>query len=73
MRNTFATLPSYSVVNAQVQYVAPNDSWSLAVFGTNLTDEYYLIGGINFSDGPGSLERDPARPQEYGVTLRFNF
>jgi iron complex outermembrane recepter protein len=72
-RTNFVTLPSYSLLNAQVQYIAPDNRWSLAVFGTNLTDEYYRIGGINFINGPGSVEVDPARPAEYGATVRFNF
>jgi len=72
-RTNAVEMPSYSLVNAQVQYIAPDKRWSLAVFGTNLTDEYYRIGGINFVNGPGSVEADVARPREYGATVRFNF
>jgi iron complex outermembrane receptor protein len=73
-RSNTVQMPSYTLMNAQVQYVARDDRWSVALFGTNLTDEYYLIGGVNFGTlGPGSTEVDPARPREYGVTVRFNF
>ena len=41
-------LPSYDLLSARIQYSAPNDRWNVAVFATNLTDEYYLIGGSNF-------------------------
>ncbi len=73
-RSNFVQMPSYSLLNAQIQYIAPDNRWSIAAFGTNITDEFYYIGGINFGTlGPGSIEADVARPQEYGVTLRFNF
>ncbi len=66
-------LPSYGLLNAQVQYIAPDNRWSLAVFGTNVTDEYYNIGGYSAANGPGPTEVQPGRPQEYGATVRFNF
>ncbi len=71
--STSVQLPSYSLVNAQVQYIAASDRWSLALFGTNLMDEYYLVGGTDLRQGPGSLIIDPARPREYGVTFHYNF
>ncbi len=68
-------LPSYGLLNARVQYNAPDNRWSLAVFGTNLTDEYYYYGSTDFASGytPGTTVFDPARPVEYGATLHFNF
>ncbi len=68
-------LPSYGVLNARVQYTAPDNRWSLAVFGTNLTDELYYVGGTDFANGytPGATVWDPARPMEYGATVKFNF
>ncbi len=73
-RSNTVQMPSYSLLNAQVQFVARDDRWSVALFGTNLTDEYYYIGGVNFGTlGPGSIEADIARPREFGVTVHFNF
>lgn len=68
-------LPSYGVLNARLQYTAPEGRFSVAVFGTNITDKFYLIGGSDFAGGftTGSRELDPARPREYGVEVRFNF
>ncbi len=68
-------LPSYGILNARVQYNAPDNRWSLAVFGTNLTDEYYYLGSADFAGGytPGTTVWDVARPVEYGATLKFNF
>jgi iron complex outermembrane receptor protein len=73
-RSNTVQMPSYSLLSAQVQFVGRDDRWSVALFGTNLTDEYYYIGGVNFGTlGPGSIEADIARPREFGVTVHFNF
>ncbi len=71
----YVPMPSYGILNARVQYNAPDNRWSLAVFGTNLTDEYYYNGGTDYAAGytPGATVWDPARPAEYGATLKFNF
>jgi outer membrane receptor protein involved in Fe transport len=70
----FLNLPSYGLLNARVQYNAPNARWNVAVFGTNLTDEYYLFGATNFSTTTGSADvRDPGRRREVGVSFRVNF
>jgi iron complex outermembrane receptor protein len=72
-RTNFVQLPSYGLLNAQVQYTAAANRWSLGVSATNLLDEYFRIGGVNFINGPGPLLADPGRPREVGVTFRYNF
>jgi iron complex outermembrane receptor protein len=70
----FVNLPSYDLLSARIQYSAPNDRWNVAIFGTNLTDEYYLIGGSDFFTTTGaSVVLDPGRPREVGVGFRVNF
>ena len=70
----FVNLPSYDLLNARIQYSAPKDRWSVAVFGTNLTNEYYLIGASNFFTTTGARDvLDPGRPREVGVGFRVNF
>jgi iron complex outermembrane receptor protein len=68
-------MPSYGVLNARFQYNAPNDRWSVALFGTNLTNKFYLLGGVDFAKGytTGATELDPARPREYGAELLVHF
>jgi iron complex outermembrane receptor protein len=68
-------MPSYGVLNARLQYEAARDAWSVALFGTNLTDKHYLVGGVDFAGGytVGVRELDPARPREFGVELKVNF
>jgi iron complex outermembrane recepter protein len=68
-------LPAYGVLNARLQYDLPGNKWSIAVFATNLTDQFYLVGGVDFAKGytAGNTELDVARPREVGVELRTLF
>ncbi|HXQ13514.1 MAG TPA: TonB-dependent receptor [Caulobacteraceae bacterium] len=68
-------MPSYGLLNARLEYVARGGRWSIAAFGTNLTNQFYLIGGVDFAKGytAGTTELDPGRPREYGVELRAKF
>jgi iron complex outermembrane receptor protein len=68
-------LPAYGLLNARLEYDPPGGRWSIAAFGTNLTNAYYLVGGVDFAKGAtvGETELDPGRPREYGVELRARF
>ncbi|MFT4912636.1 MAG: iron complex outermembrane receptor protein [Brevundimonas sp.] len=46
---------AYSLVDLSVVWTAPNDKLTLGVYGKNLTDEEYRIGGYNF---PGAAFND---------------
>lgn len=66
-------LPSYALLNARLQLLNSNAGWSVAVFGTNLTDEVYYVGGDNFATSTGAAQYDLGRPREFGVNLRYTF
>ncbi len=68
-------MPAYGILNARLQYDLPGDQWSLAFFATNITDQFYLIGGVDFAKGytVGVTELDPARPREFGGELSYHF
>jgi iron complex outermembrane receptor protein len=66
--------PAYGVLNARVAYRAANARWELSLFGTNLTNEWYVNGGINGGTLPIHAGYDLAtigRPREVGIGLRF--
>lgn len=84
----FVTLPSYGLLNGRISFEAAA-GWSLAVFGNNLTNKYYLTGGFDPS-GPstkptpgltgvahdrvfGFTMLDIGRPREVGVELAYKF
>lgn len=62
--------PSYSLINAQLSWLSPNDRYKVTLWGKNLTDEDYTLYGI--ASGVGDLLA-PAPPRTYGVTLGVNF
>lgn len=68
-------MPSFGLLNARLEYTLPNDGFTIAVYGRNLTNEYYLIGGQDFAAGytSGARELDPGLPREFGVEARLNF
>ncbi|MCW1400903.1 TonB-dependent receptor [Novosphingobium sp. MW5] len=84
----FVTLPSYGLLNGRISFEAAA-GWSVAVFGNNLTNKYYLTGGFDPS-GPASKPTpgltgvahdrvfgftmlDIGRPRELGVELAYKF
>ena len=68
-------LPAYGLLNGRLEYDSPDGRWSVAGFATNLTNAFYLIGGVDFAKGytTGTKELDPGRPREFGVELRTQF
>jgi len=84
----YVVLPSYGLLNGRISFNA-EAGWSLAVFGNNLTNKYYLTGGFDPS-GPatkpvpgltgvahdrvfGFTMLDVGRPREFGVELSYKF
>tara|TARA_R110000824_G_scaffold52692_4_gene146153 strand:- start:88091 stop:90424 length:2334 start_codon:yes stop_codon:yes gene_type:complete len=69
----YIDLPSYGLLGGRIQYNSPDGSWNAAIFGRNLLDEHYLIGGFDFQTTTGVLTNTPGRPREYGLTVGYNF
>ncbi len=84
----YILLPSYGLLNGRISFNAAA-GWSVAVFGNNLTNKYYLTGGFDPS-GPVTQEvpgltgvahdrvfgftmLDVGRPREFGVELGYKF
>ena len=64
--------PATDIVNASIQYQAPDNHWNLTVGGTNLTNERYLITGQAQIAG-GQIYGTYSRPAEWYVRLGFEF
>jgi hypothetical protein len=60
------------VVNLRMQYIPGNSNWSLAVFGTNLTDERMINSGF-FHGIWGFDFATVGRPREGGLQFNFKF
>lgn len=45
----------------------------MAIFGTNLTNTHYYVGGVNYYSNVGAAHYDLGHPREFGVTTRLAF
>lgn len=62
----------YGLFNANLTYAPAASNWELSVFGTNLTDEYYLNSGFFHSLWDIDFAT-VGRPREAGVSLKLMF
>jgi iron complex outermembrane receptor protein len=62
----------FGLVNMRLTYTPRDAQWDLAVFGTNLTDEYILNSGF-FHGLWGFDFATVARPREFGTSIVFHF
>src|SRR5690606_13056391 len=69
----FMFLPSHGLLNARLELTDPSQRFSIALFGTNLADAVYYIGGVRFSKYVGVDRVDLGPPREFGVSLRARF
>ena len=67
----------YGLLNARITLLHVTNGLSLAVFGSNLTDERYFVGGFDDADTPnpglGFAFLNMAPPREYGVSAQWQF
>jgi iron complex outermembrane recepter protein len=65
-------LPAYGILNTRLEYDA-SAHWSIAAFGTNLTNKVYYVGGVNYSANVGSAHYDLGTPREWGISGHYAF
>ncbi|WP_428101256.1 TonB-dependent receptor [Candidatus Rariloculus sp.] len=60
----------YGLASGRITYTPAAGNWDVALFATNLTDEYYRMGGFP-AVLAGIDQGVVGRPREFGVTLRM--
>ncbi len=65
--------PSYSLHNARITWVSPDESWEASLFGTNITDERAIQNKLNFLNLFGTVQTTYVRPEEWALTLKKHF
>jgi iron complex outermembrane receptor protein len=60
-------------LRADMTWQSPDDSWSEALFGTNLTDKEYFHGKLSLVTVLGREQGNIAAPREWGVTVKRLF
>lgn len=63
---------AFGLLNARVTYTPLGERWELAVYGTNLTSEYYMDSGF-YSEANQISFVSLGPPREYGASLSFSF
>ena len=62
-----------TLISGRVTLSSNDAPWSLALYGTNLTDEEYITSGVADEPGFGLVELNAGRPRELGLTLNVDF
>jgi iron complex outermembrane recepter protein len=65
--------PAYGIFNSRFVYEPADRNYSVAFWGTNLTDEQYVNGGFNTRDTWGADFAIIGRSREVGLSLGFTF
>lgn len=72
--NNDARQEAFALVNASITYRSPDERWSLALWGKNLTDKYALANTIIAAPLYSFVSVGSLRPpRTYGVTLGVDF
>ncbi len=63
----------YGLLGGRITLTPNNANWEVALYGKNLTDELYLIGGASTLDSFGIVEGYYGLPTEWGIATKFKF
>lgn len=63
----------YGLLNGRLTFQPADGPWSVAVFGTNLTNKHYIQAGTDFLASLGFAEVQFARPREWGASFEYRF
>ncbi|MEC9363598.1 MAG: TonB-dependent receptor [Pseudomonadota bacterium] len=66
-------LKSYGLLSLRLDIRSPEERLELSLFGTNVTDADYFVGGTDFTASAGTARYDLGRPREFGASLKYNF
>lgn len=64
------TQKGYGVLNLRAAWTTPDERWTVAVFGRNLTDKKYIVSIVQ---EPTSILQVYAHPATYGVEIAFHY
>jgi iron complex outermembrane receptor protein len=69
-----ACAADYTLLNARLEWTDAENEWTVAVGGTNITDEEYYLNIFDLTPfGQNTVEGQPGRPAEWYVQFRRTF
>jgi iron complex outermembrane receptor protein len=70
----YSMQPTYGLLGARIAFELNRTPTEIAVYGTNLTDKYHIVGAVDFTGaGLGYVVNLIGPPRMYGVELRQRF
>jgi len=63
----------YTLVNARVTWLSPDETWQASLFGDNITDKIYYHGKLSLVGNLGREQGNPARLGTWNLSLKRNF
>lgn len=70
----FSRQDAYSVWNARIEWRnLLGSQLDLSIFGNNLTDEQYVLGGLNVIESGGYGAYHYGAPRTYGASINYAF
>ena len=63
----------YHVANARLSWASADETWEVAVFADNITDENYVVQSFDLVGVLGWIEEYYGRPRWVGGSLNYNF
>jgi len=60
-------------LSARVTWLSTNEKWVGAIYGNNLTDEDYIVGGSALVESEGVGGFAAATPRTYGIELQYRY
>ncbi|MCF6221146.1 MAG: TonB-dependent receptor [Robiginitomaculum sp.] len=63
----------YGLLGGRITLAPKGANWEVALYGKNLTDELYLVGGGDTLDSFGTVEGYYGLPSEWGIATKLKF
>ncbi len=63
----------YGLLGGRITLTPGDANWEVALYGKNLTNELYLVGGASTLDSFGIVEGYYGLPTEWGIATKFKF
>jgi len=63
----------YGLLGGRITLTPQDANWEVAIYGKNLTDELYLVGGLTVLDSFGTVEGSYGLPSEWGIATKLKF
>jgi len=69
----FTTQKGYGLLNGRIAFEFDDGDTTVAIWGKNLTDKFYLVNALDVAQSLGLIVNDSGAPRTYGIELIKRF